>query len=307
MVLIKETSIVLLVALVVYRSFFVSGINRKSIIETVRYSIPLFMIGGFFVLQKIATGKWFFIYDFEIQLFDFNATSVRQQFMLITRWIFVEQHRFVLTILIALDLILNPAARRRRELALFGLIVLLSGYSFSVLYFLPRYLLPVLPFFYILGAVSLMDLVRFERLRLPAGIAATAGMVWSLAVQPFWGNGEVNLTYLEVIKIHRSMIEQLSGEFPSARILTAWPYSTELSSPVLGYVRRPMNVTDFTGEDDLEKSDLVLTATPGLTERMDALRTLAQRTGWLPIKRLGQGRIETELYVPPTAGARRSE
>lgn len=295
MVLIKETSIALLAALILYLFLIAKPITKDTFGEALKYSVPLFIIGAFFILQKLTTGHFFFIYDFEIELFHLSPHSLWNQFVRITEWIFLHQHRYLFTALIGLNLLLNPQARRRRELWLFLLILVLSGYSFSGLFFLPRYLLPVIPFFYILAGAALMELVRSKRLQTVAGTATLCLMTWSLAAQPLDGNAEYNMKYIDVVEMHKAMIDHIASEFPEARTLTVWPHTAEMRHPLLGYVRKPMNARGFGRRADLEKSDLILVSAFAEGE-VGKLGELAQRSGWRPIKRLKKGAIVTELY-----------
>ncbi len=62
MVFVKETSIALLVALLLYLSITAKPKSKENIIELSYYFIPLASIGLFFIGQKLVTGKLFFIY-----------------------------------------------------------------------------------------------------------------------------------------------------------------------------------------------------------------------------------------------------
>lgn len=295
MVLVKETAIVLVVAVILYRFLIMSPIREASLREVVKYCVPLAVIGAFMLLQKVTTGKFFFIYDFDIELFQLTPAGVRRQFELITRWIFLEQNRFVFTGLIALNLLFNAQARRRRELWLFLFVVVLSGYSFSVLYFLPRYLLPVLPLFYILAAVAVFDLIRRPKLQLAAAGALLSLSVWSLIVQPLTGNAEQTLRYLDIIAMNKAAAYRVAGEFPEARVLTTWPHTEELSNPLQGYVRRPIAVREFMNARDLPGSDLIL-----VSQLADGgLRDIARSNAWRVIMRREKESAWTELYAPP--------
>lgn len=198
---------------------------------------------------------------------------------------------------------MNAAARRRRELGLVLLMLVLSGYSLAALFFLPRYLLPVLPFFYMLGAASLLDLVKRESMKTATGIAMLGFVLWSLAAQPFSGNGEYDMTYRRVVRLHTAMIDHVAAEFPGARILTVWPHTSELRQPFLGYVRAPLQVNRLAQAADLRDSDLILVSEPQ-AERMRELRALAGANGWPLLKRFHQGALRVELYGrPPATGS----
>jgi hypothetical protein len=299
MVLLKETSIALLAAVIAYRFLFSGRIPRERFVDTVKYSVPLVVIGAYVALQKLTTGKFFFIYDFEFdELFVLSARTAGVQFVRITRWLFLEQYRWILSLAILVNFAITPAARRRRELWLFALIALLSGYSFSVLYYWPRYLLPVMPFFYILGAVSLIELVRSSRMQAAIGVAMVALMASSLSRQRFDGNGENNLAYRHVVNMHTSLSKDIATRFPSARILTTWPTATELSDPLLGYVTRPLRVVWFNSDSDLARADLVLVSSPA-PDVSARLESLARRNQWRLLAQLRNGSIVMELYGPP--------
>lgn len=303
MVFFKETALALVAALVLYRVLFAVPHPRATLREAVYLAVPGLLLGAFFVLQKLTTGHFFFIYDFDIELFHLTADSVRNQFVRITRWVFVEQHRFVLTAVIALNLLLHPAARRRGELRLFLLVLLLSGYSFSVLYFLPRYLLPVLPFFYLLAASALLELARGRRRQLVASLATLAFLIWSLTAQRFRGNGETDLSYLRVVALHRTMAERLATSHAGERIVTVWPLTDELSRPFVGYVATPLPVKRFSAGGDLQGSDLAVVGAPA-ERRAAELRRVLREQGWILLQRLGAGPLELALYRRPDAGTR---
>ena len=94
---------------------------------------------------------------------DFSAQSIGWNFVLVSKWLFLRQRQWLLVVLIGLGALLQPAYRKRRELALLALIVVFSGYSFMILSFLPRYLMPVLPHLCVWagGAITALCIVRF--------------------------------------------------------------------------------------------------------------------------------------------------
>ena len=296
MVFIKETAIAMVVALLVYRFAVAHTLREARLREVTKYAVPLLSIGAFFVLQKIITGEFFFIYDFDIELFQLTPDHVQLTAGYITRFLFFEQGRIVFSVLIAMNLFVNAAARRRRELWLFALVVLLSGYSFSILFYLPRYLLPILPLFCILSAQAVFDLARIPRLR-PLAAASTLGVaVWLLVSQPFSGTGETSLRYLDVVSMHKSAIDRITTERRDARVLTHWPHSDALTRPLLGYVTAPIETTRFRPEMDLTGHDVVLVSHPG-DQSEHQLRERARQAGW---RLLAREELETawvEMYV----------
>ena len=214
---------------------------------------------------------------------------------MITQWIFIDQYRFIFTALIVLNLLVNAKARRR-ELWFFAFVVVLSGYSFSVLYYLPRYVLPVLPLFYILAAASILDLARRPRLELVAACAALGMVGWSLTSQPLDRNGETSFRYLDIVAMHKAVIDRLVRERPDAKVLTTWPHTDELTKPLLGYVHQPIDAQGFRAESDLREADFILVSQPANGPEV-RLRELALRDAWRLILRRENESAWIELYA----------
>ena len=237
MILIKETAIAIVFSLLIY--LFLTERNKsKSIFqEILKYSVPLVVILAFVILQKITTGKFCCIYPFKFELFELQPRLVIHQSFFISKWLFFYQYRYIFTFLIVLNLIINKASRSRKELLLFLPMFIFSGYSFSFLYFLPRYLLPALPYFYIMGAWSLVELIKSRRLQTVMVMIIAAVLIYSLSGSGFHGNSEWNMKYLDVVKMHKTMCEYIENEFPNARVLTVFPHVEQLRRPYLGYVK----------------------------------------------------------------------
>jgi hypothetical protein len=121
---------------------------------------------------------------------------------------------------------------------------------------LARYMLPVVPL------VILVCVSTIWR-RLPAWkpvIALVAlAFVSALFVNPPYGFApEDNLAYRDYIRLHQRAEIFLAQRYPTARVLTAWPASDELTRPYLGYVRKPIQVVridDFSAEQLLSAAD----------------------------------------------------
>jgi hypothetical protein len=130
-------------------------------------------------------------------------------------------------------------------------------------------------------------------------------MLWSLANRPFSGNVEFNLRYLDVVKLHKDICQFLVAEFPSSRIVTAWPHTLELQSRYLGYVNRVLSVASFKSEMSLadeqnfRQAELILVSPVPVTPAMNSLRAYALNNNWRLIRRLEKESVVTELYGRP--------
>jgi hypothetical protein len=167
----KETSVFLIASLLVYFCLQAPPKTKETLTRLLKYSVPLLEISLFLIWQKFITGHFSATYDHQA-LFNFEPRFVLYQPVMITKWLFVYQDRYIFSALLALNFVFNRKSRERKESLLFLLILLLSSYLFAFLYpyFLPRYLLPALPYLYLMGAWSLMELVKATVWKIPAAV-----------------------------------------------------------------------------------------------------------------------------------------
>lgn len=115
---------------------------------------------------------------------------------------------------------------------------------------LARYMLTVVPLLVILAVSTLWR--RIRAWRWVVGIVCVtfvAALFWN---PPYGFSPEDNLAYRDYIVMHQHAEQFLEARVPTARVLTAWPASDEISQPYLGYVTRPLRVVrieDFTVDD----------------------------------------------------------
>ncbi|MGO8791040.1 MAG: ArnT family glycosyltransferase [Terriglobia bacterium] len=111
---------------------------------------------------------------------------------------------------------------------------------------LPRYLLPVMPFFYLVAVAMVTRLPRFwSRL-----ILATSAIlfIWAWFINPPYPFPfEDNVAYADFVRLHEQAAHFLEAQPGQPRILTAWPATNELTSPYLGYISRPLHVVPVQG------------------------------------------------------------
>ena len=122
---------------------------------------------------------------------------------------------------------------------------------------LARYTLTAVPLVIILAVSTLWRRIRAWRWLIGAVcVAFVAGLFLN---PPYGFSPEDNLAYADFVRMHVDAERFLEQRYPSARVLTAWPASDEITQPFLGYVRRPMRVVrieDFTVEEVMSAAEL---------------------------------------------------
>ncbi len=111
---------------------------------------------------------------------------------------------------------------------------------------LPRYLLPVLPLFYLAIIAMVIRLPHFTGRMLLATTAVCFIGAWFIN-PPYPFPFEDNLAYADFVKLHQQAAQYLESLPGQPRILTAWPATNELTQPFLGYVAQPRRVVPIQG------------------------------------------------------------
>jgi 4-amino-4-deoxy-L-arabinose transferase-like glycosyltransferase len=106
---------------------------------------------------------------------------------------------------------------------------------------LERYLLPVLPLFYIAVAASLGTID--ERPRRIATAVLAAGLVAGLFINPIFPFPfENNAAFIDFVQLQRNASAYVESHYPASTVTSAWPFPDALRRPEFGYVTRPIAV-----------------------------------------------------------------
>jgi hypothetical protein len=118
---------------------------------------------------------------------------------------------------------------------------------------LERYLLPIVPLFYI--AVAAAWTLLPARWQLWSKIALPAGLLASLFWNPPWPFPyENNLAAVDFVKVHANAAEYLEASYSDKVIASAWPFPDALRRPEFGYVTHPLKTR---GLDDFNRSSVL--------------------------------------------------
>jgi 4-amino-4-deoxy-L-arabinose transferase-like glycosyltransferase len=133
-----------------------------------------------------------------------------------------------------------PPAIPKPQLKAIGVVLLANWIAFSILggALLTRYLLPMYPL------ILLFCVATWHRhLRQWWAIAALSAAAFLAGIwinPPYAFAPEDNLTYRDFIVLHQRAVRFIDQHYPQATVLTAWPATSELSRPELGYTNHPL-------------------------------------------------------------------
>jgi len=289
-VLSKETAIITPLALALWEAVLLSQDRHQTVLRRTHLGwltalvAPVAPLAAWYAYHKHRTG---FIFG-NPQFLRYNATAnfdaYRIALCLWHRLLHLTTHMnmFVPVVCTIAAMLIPVAATNTRKpvarpaLNAIGVILLANWIAFSVLggALLTRYLLPMYP-------LILLVCVNIWRQRIPQRWAAIATLSTAAFLSAIWINPpyafapEDNLTYRDMVVLHQQAVRFIDLKYPGATVLTAWPATSELSRPELGYTNHPVKTTalqNFSMEE-IEKA----AANPG-----DYDTALLFSTKWAP-------------------------
>jgi hypothetical protein len=259
------------------------------------YAIPFFALITWLLALRSVTGTAFGNEGFEHYNIGYALNPVRAVFSLLRRlyYLFVDDFRWVGTVTIFLSWRRYRiyATRPWRITMIFAaahiaLVSLLGGAE------LERYLLPVLPIFYIAVAAALSTVPQVL-LRNVGMFALCGGLITGLFVNPvFPFPYEDNLSMADFVQLHQTAAQYLESHFKDRTIYTAWPLTPALQRTEFGYVQHPLK-THETG--DLRYSTLAKLDPKSVDVLVLYSRTWSPQ-GWSVLRIAGVGHLLENYY-----------
>lgn len=241
LVLVKETG------LVVPLVFFIVLAWRRDYKRAAHFVAPAVVLGGWLMVLHRATGWWLGDPGFAHYNVSYSLNPVRMAISFLRRlyYLFFAEFRWIGT------LALMAAGRKTK---LFGSgawritlaiaaanVILVSIFGGAEL---ERYLLPVLPIFYIAVSVALTYLQpRWVR------VGAMAALLMGLAVNLFWNPPypfpyENNYAMVDFVTLQKTAADFAEGNLRRRTIATAWPFTAALKRPDYGFVEHPLKTLE---------------------------------------------------------------
>jgi hypothetical protein len=221
---------------------------QKKWKQALPFGIPALVLASWLIYLKSGTGYWFGDPGFAQYNIDYALHPVRMLLSTLRRlyYVFVAEFRFIGTAVLIVTFYRYRwfvwARPEWRVTLLTGtasllLVCVLGGAE------LERYLLPVLPIFYIAVSVAL----TYHRRRSNLFVISTlmAGLVTSLYWNPPYPFPfENNLAMVDFVRLQANAATFAQSHLQEKRIATAWPYTAALRNPDLGYVSKGMKTVE---------------------------------------------------------------
>jgi 4-amino-4-deoxy-L-arabinose transferase-like glycosyltransferase len=259
-VLSKETAVVTPSALALWEAILLFQNRREIVLRRTHWSwlaaliTPIAPLAAWYAYHKHRTG---FIFG-NPEFLRYNATANLDAYRVaLCLWhrllhltihmnMFVPVVCTIAAMLIPIAPSSTPKSVSRPAMKAIGVILLANWIAFSILggALLTRYLLPMYP-------LILLVCVNAWRQRIPTRWGLIATFSAAAFLSAIWTNPpyafapEDNLTYSDMIVLHQQAVRFIDLKYPQATVLTAWPATSELSRPELGYTNHPIKTTSL--------------------------------------------------------------
>lgn len=240
LVLLKETGIVAPFV------FFLALAYRKDWKRAAYFVAPAVAVATWLMVLHHGTGYWLGNPGFAHYNVGYASNPVRMALSFARRvyYLFLAEFRWIGTAVLVFTArravaLRNPAWRVTLAVAAAN-VILVSMFGGAEL---ERYLLPVLPIFYIAVSVALTYLPRW------ASVTATAALVAGLVASLFWNPPypfpyENNYAMVDFVRLQKIAAVFAERNYPDRKIATAWPYTAALQDPDYGFVHGRLNVLE---------------------------------------------------------------
>ncbi|MEP6539443.1 MAG: hypothetical protein ABJF23_29165 [Bryobacteraceae bacterium] len=218
--------------------------------ETVWFIAPFLALGAWLVYLRHGTGNALGNSDFVSYNLFYPLHPVRLSMALVRRfyYLFIDNFHWVGSAALVFAW-KRTGMFRSRAWAVCGALFVGHVLTVSVLggATLERYLLPVIPLFYIaVGAAWSALSLSWRR---ASQVVMTAGLIGGLFWNPPWPFPlENNLAMVDFVALQKDAAGFLESIYPNETVVSVWPFTDALRRPEFGYVSRPIaakGIEDF--------------------------------------------------------------
>jgi 4-amino-4-deoxy-L-arabinose transferase-like glycosyltransferase len=247
LVMTKETGMVLIAALFFDKILLEKWFNRNSsrswpllIRELAVLCIPVVAFATFMILQKMHFG-WF-LYPEHLSMTILNPGAIIQRLTSFCTLLFLQHGKIVLLALALTGVILlvrkKAVSVKQTHLLVFSCLFVLLYMLFSAVnFFTTRYLLSVLPFFFICGAWIISEMFAGRN---PTRKFVVASLALIFAYHSFIGyksEADVSLAYKNTVLVHKEAVHYAEEmQWQQKHLCTSFLMLYNLSDPNLGYL-----------------------------------------------------------------------
>jgi hypothetical protein len=278
LVLIKEPGFLVILALLVYEFFKKKEI--RNILITGLPLIPLLLFGLWYWSQNLLTRNLAF---FIIQP---NFLFIIKRFFANVYQVSIWNYLWILSLFILLEFY-RENHFKKKILTLFSnpmfllVVFYIILFSFTTLFLLPRYLLPIYPFFFIFSAFSLNNLFKNKNQIILFVIICLfiSCYSWNNGIKGFIqdpvfhskifyknrltsvANGEISLDYIDAVAVNTQTIDFIFKNYPNKTIVAAYPLYEDASLQTnVGYKQwNKYNIKILPpSKENINKSDLII-------------------------------------------------
>ncbi|MCF8388146.1 MAG: glycosyltransferase family 39 protein [Bacteroidales bacterium] len=263
-ILTKETAVFGIITLMIWefaRLFFPKAYSsnfKQFLLRELILIIPVAIASIYYISQKFIHGWLFF--PTHVDFISWEFQDIREKLWVSIGFIFFEQGRYLITLLLILILafryyfLRKKFERKNWEVTqLFMLFIILFIILSSINFLSDRYLLCTLPFFLLVFAYALQDTFQFKPFFTVFGTLIIIAILADFLTQTE-NTQDSTLGYRDQVEVHRQMVEYCEEQnLYDKDIYTHFLMQVNLTSPYAGYLsdtsKRFTRVSDQFNQD----------------------------------------------------------
>ncbi|MBN1145286.1 MAG: glycosyltransferase family 39 protein [Bacteroidales bacterium] len=266
LVMTKETGMVLIAALFLDKMILEKWFNKKNgrswpllIRELAVLCIPVIAFATFMMMQKLHFG-WF-LYPEHMGMTILDPIVILKKLNSFFFRLLMQHGKFALLVLALTGVIVlirkKEVSGKQAHLLVFSCLFILLYMLFSAVnFFTTRYLLSVLPFFFICGAWIISEMFSGRRYSRNIIVVSLALLFAWHTFYGFRSEADVSLAYKNTVLLHKEVVHYAEEmQWQQTPLFTSFLMLYNLTDPNLGYLvntHRPFSRTYNSPENDYE-------------------------------------------------------
>lgn len=292
-----ENGFILFLVGLVYMTF---EVDKRKLFWFSKFLLPLILINGFwFGLHFLITGWWFYspMRHFEENFLQTGIDLLNYLFIWQGRkLVFYLAGGLVFVLIFKKTFWLGFKNTLTYTIVLMVMSLATTLIVFKLGYFLPRYVFPLLPVFY-LAAISIIDkaLGRNKALFILIVLVLLVNQLRYIRVS-FSGNLEDSLLVVQYIDLKKRVASYLEKHPYLQPLVVEFPEDGELTNPDFGYVSKPVKAINVDNFNPSDYSQFMVYKSPLETVTSDNIQNLIEDNRGFLVKEFQSSGLKIRIY-----------
>jgi 4-amino-4-deoxy-L-arabinose transferase-like glycosyltransferase len=244
--MVKLTALGVFLSIILYEFYLSVTIARIEIKRLALLSMPLVVAVVFLALQWGTTGRlvpndYFDTRNFfaTIDIFQLGVKAFD-----IFYFVFIDQFRFI-TSIAALWLLIGTLPGKQRIFILFFILIAFYISAFSVIFYLPRYIVLIFPFYFSIVSIQMCKIIK-QRYVADISVVLVSTVFIFLSFRYNHNDGLIDATmqYADFVNVHQQAANYIERKYNDIVLISDYPFIDAVHDDGYGFVTKPIKTTE---------------------------------------------------------------